>query len=240
MRRLLDSASTTIVSFLTVLLLSACQPSTHTRLQARAPDGLQRYLDFDEGDAHYKVFVAGLEGGWAFRSRLSYEHAVSDALEACNPPGGGYYYCRLFAVGNEIVIDMSSAERERTIKAYKESRQTSASLLLPVESHVGTKCYALLKRYWALGDATSYKVFVFSEEGVCSYRSRSEFDQAYGEAMRGCADRVDSESIGRDCHVFAIGNQLVWKKSEAAVAKIKEDYAARKSLQQFDLDFGKE
>ena len=61
------------------------------------------------------------EGAWVFNMRVTFEEAVEASEAAC----GDYNMdCRLFAVGNRIVYDMSEAERqEAAAKMWREIRE---------------------------------------------------------------------------------------------------------------------
>jgi hypothetical protein len=208
----------------------------HARLQGSAPEALRKYLDFDEREFHYKVFVAGMNGGFASLARTSFRRAVSEALERCNPVDGSPETCRLFAVGDVVVIDMSDDERERAIADYKVSRQRVASLEIPEDTNIGVTCLSLFSKYRALNDLASFKVFVLARDGPCSYRSRSSYGRAREEAVESCSKRSKPHYRGGGCFIFAVGNRVVWEENDKEIAQAERDYEDRKnSLQEFDF-----
>jgi hypothetical protein len=75
------------------------------------------------------------------------------------------------------------------------------------------------RTYQAFDEGSEYKVFARSEGTAWAWRSGATFYTAKGEAMRSCQDR--SREVGEPvlCHVYAVGDEVVWEMSE----KVREE-----------------
>jgi hypothetical protein len=85
--------------------------------------GFGSYRHSVEGK-QFKVFMFNeRSGSWAYRMRASYEEAVRDATSSCEEYSRQAGDCRLFAVGDTIVWDMTEKERAAAIHAYRKKAQ---------------------------------------------------------------------------------------------------------------------
>lgn len=78
------------------------------------------YSNFQES-SRYKAFVRNDETAWAWRSGKTFYTAMGEAMGACQERSRDANQsptCRLYAVGDEIVWNLSGAKRREVIEAY--------------------------------------------------------------------------------------------------------------------------
>ena len=81
-------------------------------VQARA--AFEKYLEYDESNHHFKVFVLGRSGGYAWAARSSYENAFKWADNGCAQSVSDFS-CKLYAIGDTMVVNMKKADVEEVI-----------------------------------------------------------------------------------------------------------------------------
>ena len=84
----------------------------------RARLGFEGYQIYPDLNA-FKVFVLEDDWAWEYRNRDTYEAALKAAMDACDKHASRRGLCRLFAVGDTVVWDMSEKERDAVIEAYR-------------------------------------------------------------------------------------------------------------------------
>jgi hypothetical protein len=77
--------------------------------------GYQSAYDLEQ----FKVFVYADDGAWAYRMESTYEDALRFAMDACDGHARRRGLCRLFAVGDIIVWEMSDEERDSVVEKYR-------------------------------------------------------------------------------------------------------------------------
>jgi TPR repeat protein len=104
-------------------------PSQLTLADAKilSSDGLAGFRRYIRMDAYgkFKVFAAARKGAWSYRSGVSYDTAAKAALDVCQSYAGSGYSqsskCRLFAVGDTVVWNLSKREAQKVIAAYRDA-----------------------------------------------------------------------------------------------------------------------
>ena len=194
-------------------------------VQARA--AFEKYLEYDEGNRHFKVFVLGRSGGYAWAARSSYEDAFKWADNGCAQSVSDFS-CKLYAIGDTIVVSMKKADVEEVISMYVSRRGQSGNPYPTLLDH--PRIAQGFKEYIATNDAGRAKVFVKDPEGAWSHRVEGTLEEAIEEALQEC--RSHSELPGAwGCRLFAIGDVVVWDMSESERVDVAGAYKARLSTQ---------
>ena len=127
----------------------------------------------------------------------------------------------MFAVGNTIVWDMSEEEQKKIFAKY-ESEKTELNIAnAPLSSG---SIYVFNNNYKREDDCERYKVFVMSENGAWNFTTRPTFEEAQSDAIALCDFHAGRRRL---CHLFAVGDIVVWDMSEEARAEVIKDYKQR-------------
>ncbi|NIM29683.1 MAG: hypothetical protein GTO67_12910 [Gammaproteobacteria bacterium] len=210
---------------LAVAALSACsqnQTTQHEMLnRPSTAEEFKRYTLYFGGDSIFKAFALSNSGALSWRVRSTPEAAIRDAITSCasNNYGGD---CRLFAVGNKIVWDMSDEERQATVMAY--SREKTA-LDLP-EAPLSSASLWALQIYWKVEDCDKFKVFLLADNGAWTKLDRPTYEEVLEDAFSLCDYYAGRPGL---CRLFAVGNTVVWDLQEGEIAGIVEDYRKPRS-----------
>ncbi len=180
----------------------------HPKLKTKASqEGYQRYLAHEEDWRAYKVFVISDDGAWAWLERTSYEGAIRDTTAKCNKHAR-QKGCRLFAVGNTVVVNMTREGQQQVVKKYGSQKSPSS---IETEAPLHSAALAGFKAYQLRADSLKYKVFVLSDDGDWSYQAES----TYEEALEVATDRCDAFASRRGlCQIFAVGDVVIWDLPE--------------------------
>lgn len=87
--------------------------------------------------------------------------------------------------------------------------------------HAGQLSEQGYRDYREWSDKRYFKVFYHADDGAWAWRSRSTLNAALKEASSSCEGHVSS-AFG--CRLFAVGNTVVWGKSEGHIAKVLAAY----------------
>lgn len=132
------------------------------------------YLAVDD-EAVFKVFIKAKRGAFAYRKGSEYGAIVKAATEHCKEGSsaaqGSSGACRLFAVGDTVVWDMSKSERKRAVDAYRKR-----SLAISEENILtGAEIDVFLPGKTVSGnwEGTEFSQTFFSD-GTAEYRERGK------------------------------------------------------------------
>jgi hypothetical protein len=188
-------------------------------ISARHQRMFQDYLDNFEGSQGFKVFVMSNLGTSSWLSRATYENALKDAMTSCagatNVAG-----CRLFAVGDTIVWDMTRDKQEKVIAEYKATKTPTS---FDTTASLGSSSLLGFQNYELVTDDHRFKVFIFSESGNWSWRTRLTYEEALKDATDSCGQRARRGL----CRLFAVGNTVVWDMSEKERDAVIEAYRTK-------------
>ena len=189
--------------------VSAASNFEHYKLNSPTLVSLfQKYLAYHEGPRTFKVFVMSMRDAASYRSRMTYESALGEALTSCASLTG-LSGCQVFAVGNTIVWDMSRDEQEIIIAEYKASKMTPS---IVTKAPLHRRALAGFQEYERATVGPLFKVFVLADDGSWSYRIRPTYEDALRDSMEGCEKYASRRGL---CRTFAVGNTIVWDMSES-------------------------
>lgn len=180
------------------------------------------YLEHDEGDSRFKVFIVWGRGGYAWAARSSYELASKWAEDGCTQ----YVHrgkCKLYAVGETIVRDLKKSDVERTIAEYR-SRRESGNPYPRLLDH--PRMLQGFKQYQRADDFGEAKAFAKDSASAWSYRVRSSFEEAVEDAIEEC-QRYSKLPSSWGCRLFAVGDTVVWDMSDKSVDEVIAAYQNR-------------
>ena len=171
---------------------------------------VEDYRRYDEGNHGFKVIVMSAKTNlvyWA--ANPSYEAALEETVNACK--GAGFSRsCRLFAVGETTVWDLTEGEQEKAIAKYRAGRSppvdTAYSNLLK-----GPGAKEVFEKYLDYEAGNGFKVFAMHPKGAIGYTARETYEAAEKRAMDNCKEYAKSWG----CKLFAVGNTIVWEMSSA-------------------------
>ena len=106
---------------------------TGHRFQVRT--ALDTYRAVDDSN-QFKLFAVGTQGAYAWWNGQSYEELYKWVMNSC---GGlsNQGRCKLYAVGNTIVWEMSEAERDQVIAGYSSNQPDASENPYPLVQVVG-------------------------------------------------------------------------------------------------------
>ena len=193
----------------------------HPKLNsARHKKEFQDYLRHFEGPQGYKVLVMSPRGAFAWLSRASYEMALNDTINWC-AERTTLAGCKLFAVGDTIVWDMSLTEQEKVIGAYKASK---TPISIEVTAQLSTSAIGGFGGYQSAYDLEQFKVFAYSDDGAWAYRMESTYEDAFRFAMDACDGYARRRGL---CRLFAVGDTIVWEMSDKERDAVVERYQTK-------------
>lgn len=212
-----------LVAMVIVGLSGCSQTGTAQHPMLARPKVFEAYEKYElrfEGDNSFKVFALANDGAWTWRMRPTLDAAIEETMTECamytNLSG-----CRLFAVGNTIVWDMPEEEQKMVLAKY-ESKKTELNIAnAPLSSGA---IYMFNNDYKREDDCERYKVFVMSENGAWNFTTRPTFEEAQSDAIALCDFHAGRRRL---CHLFAVGDIVVWDMSEEARAEVIKDYKQR-------------
>ena len=132
--------------------------------------------------------------------------------------------CRLFAIGNTIVWDMSAQEQKDAIAKYGQEKPQRETVDAPLTS-VGV---AAFDRYLNIDDCERFKVFMLAENGALAKLDRATYDEAFQDTLLLCELRARRRGL---CRLFAVGNTVVWEMSKDEIAEVIEEYGKRSTCE---------
>ena len=185
-------------------------------------DLFETYWSYDEGDSLFKVFVMASDGVAYYYTRPTYEDALSGAMNRCASESS--FSCRVFAVGNTIVWDMTDSELARAISDYRTQKRGPDSDLLGVP--LTSDSLKAFETYKSIDDGLhEFKVFVLSEdEDAWSYWRALRYEEAERGAMEGCWKHT------RRCRILAVGDVVVWSMGDDKRAAVVKAYQSEKQV----------
>ncbi len=209
----------TLVGVIIVGLSDCSQPEATRHPMLNRPStsqGFERYTLYYEGDNTFKAFVLSNSGAWSWRIRPTPQAAIDDALTSC--AANSYLAgCRLFAIGNTIVWDMSEREREDTIANYELGK---TKLDLP-DAPLSSSALWGFEIYLNVDDCEKFKVFLLAENGAWTQLERTTYEEVLKDAFNLCDIYAGRPGL---CRFYAVGNTVVWGTAEDEIAEVIEDY----------------
>ncbi|HSS63944.1 MAG TPA: hypothetical protein VLS27_05890 [Gammaproteobacteria bacterium] len=222
---------TVSVTALTLILFLANARAAGNHIGLSSPDtryAFQEYLAQKEG-AGYKVFMLAVNGAYAWAARRSYDSALKMASDNCRRHAAPRR-CELYAVGDTVVWGLSKQEQKDSIAAYKTRvgvpEYHSADSLPEIFTVKGAEAFTEYK-FWKEGP-NLFKVFVLSHYGAWSWNTDFSYEQAEREAIELCEQARHSRR--GSCRPYAIGDTIVWEKSEKETRAVASAYKSSKTF----------
>jgi hypothetical protein len=176
----------------------------------------EKYKMYYEGDQTFKAFVLANDGALSWRIRPTPQAAIDDAMTSC-ASNTGLAGCRLFAIGNTIVWDMSAQDRKDAIATYgKEKPQREI-----VDAPLSSSALWGFDTYLTTDDCDRFKVFMLAENGAWGKLTRKTYDEAFEETLLLCDQYARRRGL---CRLFAVGNTVVWEMAEDELSEVIQEY----------------
>ena len=192
-------------------------------ISARVRNGFLDYRALDEGPDRFKIFALsprGAVGSWAYYIDAIYDQAVSLAMGHC-AEGTDLAGCRLFAVGNTIVWDMSDKELQSVVASYKSQKLTALPIATTARFYRGALSGYHRYKAFTISELQA-KVFVLSEDGSWASKFHPTFEEALQDALQTC-ENFTSRRHG-SCRLFAVGDTVVWDMTDGERNEVIASY----------------
>ena len=190
------------------------------------PEGRWFFGDY-KSKPHYRAFAAapyfGPDTGALYGRSVgqsSVQAAINSALASCRTAGRGqvnsrFADCKLYAVGDKIVLGISQAKIQGIIRDYEEEHSIAKT-----RSLMGQKARNKLIELQKEGQHKDFKAFAY---GSAAKRfgwssGKNTLDEAISAAIQGC------EKTGAKCELVAVGPYILINLNPAEVENRKKRY----------------